>query len=75
LSSRIEKPVDRCRLPPGKVVHINETGSVLHSATFAGWQPTAVAFLKTPIWGSLLVTELKQGNVFRFDQAWGLNPR
>lgn len=59
----------------GEVVHISETGAVLHSAKFPGWQPTAVAFMKTPTWGSLLVTELAQGNVFILGQSWGLNPR
>jgi hypothetical protein len=59
----------------GSLIHLSESGSVLHSAQFPDWQPTAAAILKSPTWGSLLVTELKHGNVFIFNQSWGLNPR
>lgn len=59
----------------GRIVHVNEQGTELHRAAFA--QPTSATLLTASQFGagSLLVTERSNGNVHRYANAWGLQPR
>jgi hypothetical protein len=64
-----------------RVVHISETGQLLHASTLPFALPSSVAFEVSPNWGALYVTE--RGNAFfpvagqvsEFIQGWNLQPR
>ncbi|HEY0844670.1 MAG TPA: hypothetical protein VGE12_04855 [Noviherbaspirillum sp.] len=59
----------------GRIVHVSEQGNELHRASFS--QPTSARLLTAPQFGAgnLLVTERGSGNVHRFVNTWGLQPR
>lgn len=59
----------------GRIVHVSESGSLLHTASFA--QPSSVSLATAPAFGpgSLFVTERGNGNIVRLPNSWGLLPR
>lgn len=59
----------------GRITHVNEQGTELHRASFS--QPTSARLLGAPQFGTgnLLVTERSSGNVHRYSNDWGLQPR
>lgn len=59
----------------GRITHVNEQGIELHRASFS--QPTSARLLTAPQFGAgnLLVTERSSGDVHRYANSWGLQPR
>jgi len=59
----------------GRLTHINESGSVLHRASFS--QPTSITLLSASTYGSgsVLVTRRDAGEVHRLASNWGLLKR
>lgn len=60
--------------PLNGIVHIDETGLVLHRSSAPFERPSDVTFAPPVDRGSLLVSE-RSGVVSRFDVDWGLRPR